>query len=105
MLQRLMIFILIIAAIIVAAVNLYWSWGEGPPPVGVCYAKERFVLPDVCVGTCEKGELCKPLSTRGYLFGLLEQPYECVCVERGKDPKKVMETGTGVTGVVVPPTF
>jgi len=103
--HRLMTFIAILIVAFIAGVNLYNSWSEGPPAEGICYTQSRFVIPDVCVGSCE-GEICRPVSNRGYAFGLLEQPYECACVERGDRPKGSMgETGAGVTGVVVPPTF
>jgi hypothetical protein len=103
--HRLMTFIAIIIVAIIAGVNFYYSWSAGPPAEGTCYVQSRFVMPDVCVGACEDGDVCKPVITRDYAFGLLEQPYECECIERGKRSGSLGETGTGVTGVVVPPTF
>ncbi|MBI4826698.1 MAG: hypothetical protein HY807_09830 [Nitrospirae bacterium] len=98
--KRLIIFILSLAVVIILAINIYKSRqhaGEG------CYTEERFVLPDVCIGACSEGEICKVLNTRGYIFGLLKQPSECACAERGKSAGSMGETGTGVTGVVIPP--
>ena len=103
--QRLMTFIAIIIVVIIAGVNFYMSWSEGPPQPGECYVRSHFVIPDVCVGSCEDGDICKPLSTTDYLFGLLEQPYECICIEKGRRPGSMGETGAGATGVVVPPSF
>ncbi len=103
--HRLMTFIAILIAVVILGVNLYNSWREGTPGTGTCYVQSRFVIPDVCVGTCEKGEICRPISMRDYAFGLLQQPYECSCVERGKSSGSLGETGAGATGVVVPPTF
>lgn len=99
--RRLMIFILILVLVIIFGINIYKSRqqaGEG------CYVEERFVLPDVCIGNCGKGELCKVYDTRGYIWGLLQQPSECVCAERGKSSSGSMgETGMGATGTVIPP--
>ncbi|MBI4843376.1 MAG: hypothetical protein HY809_03500 [Nitrospirae bacterium] len=103
MAQRLFAFILIVAALIIAAVNAYKSWTERPAGEGTCYVQSRFVIPDACRGDCGDKEICRPLTTRDYLLGFLQQPDECVCVKKGKSPGSMGETGSGVTGTVVPP--
>jgi hypothetical protein len=101
--QRLLALLAIIAGIIIFIVNAYWatqySGLEG------CYVQERFVIPDACVGDCEEGEICRVVETREYAFGFLEQPYNCVCVRRGKRPGSMGETGAGATGIVVSPSM
>lgn len=100
--KRLSIFILVLVAVVIFGINAYKenqnSGAEG------CYAHERFVLPDVCIGDCGEGEICKVYDTRGYIFGLFQQPSDCICTERGKSASGSMgETGMGATGTVIPP--
>ncbi|GEM_PF-2120774 len=46
-----------------------------------CQLVRALVLPDVCAGTCGPGQICGPIATRNYFFGLFgTQPAACGCI-------------------------